>query len=266
MEHANFQPPHSPSNEEDVKMVRIPTSSVEEDGKIAVTVHFPSTEEEEEEVKIVKIEKIAETPAYYFDYFHENFLNRHHSFYDICKLCNKKIEAYICTYTNIIDIEGEVLEVRIPYINVEMTQHVRQFHPTDYVGFLNPPPYHGSTFISGFQSVPSAPSFTLPTTMSAALEPNKSYFVSAIREVDTPYCRQQLWTLEDIDDASWREIWAPPSLTNLVLERDDSGELYLSQKKKERVLRSIFIYYLGYAGPVTAPTAYNFHFFEKLSK
>ena len=128
-----------------------------------------------------------------------------------------------------------------------MDLHVNRFHPADYEDFLNPPP----------EKLQRSLSFIMPTTMSAALEPNKSYSVRRIREVDTAYCRKQLWTLVDIDDEGWWEIWAPASLIKLVLERYDSGDLYLSQKKKDRVMKSIFIYYLGYRGPVTAPTLYE---------
>ena len=238
MEHANFQPQHSPSSEEDAK--------------IDETEHTPSTEEED--VKIVEtvlspLVKKAETPTCYCDFC---FLSPDRCFfYDKCELCNKKIDSKYSTNIRNFKhyIGGEVLEVN-------MDLHVNRFHPADYEDFLNPPPEKLQRPLSRF---------IIPQAMSEALEPNKSYSVSEIREVDTAYCRKQLWTLVDIDDEGWWEVWAPASLTKLVLERDDKGEIYLSQKKKHRVLTSIFIYYLGYRGPVTAPTSYNLHFYEKRS-
>ena len=230
MEHANFQPQHSPSSEEDAK--------------IDETEHTPSTEEED--VKIVECNYCFLSPDRSF-------------FYDKCELCNKKIGSKYSSSIRSFKhyIGGEVLEVTLGrYVNVNMDLHVNRFHPADYEDFLNPPP----------EKLQRSLSFIMPTTMSAALEPNKSYSVRRIREVDTAYCRKQLWTLVDIDDEGWWEIWAPPSLTKLVLERNDKMEIYLSQKKKHRVLTSIFIYYLGYRGPVTAPTSYNLRFYEKNSK
>ena len=177
--------------------------------------------------------------------------------YNICKLCNVKIpfqkEDVVCN----------------------MVEHVKRWHPANYDAFLNLLPCtlseeDGSTFISDFQiqkrQCVERFSTSGPTSMSVGVEPHKTYSVSEIREADTAYGPQQLWTLTDIDDGSWREIWAPPSLTNLVLERNDSGGLYLSQKKKEKVVTSILIYYLGYTGPLTAPTSYILRFYEKCSK
>ena len=246
MEHVNLHvlnQRHSPSSEEDVKIVETGHSNQQ---------HTPSSEKEED----VKIVKIAETIQ--CDDCHEKFLNLHHSFYEKCELCNKKIGYKYSFNTSSFKyyIGGEVLEATLgPHANVNMDGHVKRFHPADYANFLNPPA----------EKLQRPPSFITPTTMSAALEPRKSYSVSAIREVDTAYCRKQLWTLVDIDDEGWWEIWAPPFLTKLVLERHDNAEIYLSQKKKERVLTSIFIYYLGYTGLVAALTSYNLHFYEKRS-
>ena len=104
------------------------------------------------------------------------------------------------------------------------------------------------------------------SSMSLGLILRRKYFVSEIREVEGLFGRQQVWTLVDIDDNSSRKIWAPPSLAETVTERDDNGVLYFSQKKRDIVLKSVTLHYLGYTGRVTAPTAYNFDFYEKLSK
>ena len=91
----------------------------------------------------------------------------------------------------------------------------------------------------------------------------RKYSVREIKEVESRFGRQQVWTLVDKEDVTSREIWAPPSLAETVTERDVNGVLYFSQKKRDIVVKSVLLHYLGYTGLPTAPASYNFDFCRK---
>ena len=88
----------------------------------------------------------------------------------------------------------------------------------------------------------------------------RKYSVREIKEVERRFGRQQVWTLVDKEDATSRKIWAPPSLAETVTEPDVNGVLYFSQKKRDIVVKSVLLHYLGYRW---APASYNFDFCRK---
>ena len=101
------------------------------------------------------------------------------------------------------------------------------------------------------------------TSMSEGLVPNRKYSVKEIIQVDTPFGRKQIWTLVDIDDGSWREIWSPESLKITVTDLDEAGLHTLSEKKRTLVKTSLILHYFGFTGPLKKPLSYNFDFCRK---
>ena len=122
-----------------------------------------------------------------------------------------------------------------------------------------------STFINDFHTrkVQRIKQTTAISSMSLGLVLRRKYSVREIKEVESRFGRQQVWTLVDKEDATSRKIWAPPSLAETVTERDVNGVLYFSQKKRDIVLKSVLLHYLGYTGLPTAPASYNFEFCTK---
>ena len=92
---------------------------------------------------------------------------------------------------------------------------------------------------------------------------NRKYSVKEIIQVDTPFGRKQIWTLVDIDDGSWREIWSPESLKITVTDLDEAGLHTLSEKKRTLVKTSLILHYFGFTGPLKKPLSYNFDFCRK---
>ena len=97
------------------------------------------------------------------------------------------------------------------------------------------------------------------------LVPTRKYSVTEITEVGTTHGRQQIWALVDILDGSSCKIWAPTALAETVRARDEAGVGYLAMKKCRIVIECIIIHYLGYRGPLTAPS-YKFNLCRKKSK
>ena len=122
-----------------------------------------------------------------------------------------------------------------------------------------------NTFINDFltQKAQRIEQANTISSMSLGLVLRRKYSVREIKEVESRFGRQQVWTLVDKEDATSRKIWAPPSLAETVTERDVNGVLYFSQKKRDIVLKSVLLHYLGYTGLPTAPASYNFDFCRK---
>ena len=97
------------------------------------------------------------------------------------------------------------------------------------------------------------------------LVPTRKYSVTEITEVGTTHGRQQIWSLVDKSENSFRKIWAPTALAETVRARDEAGVDYLAMKKCRIVIKRIIIHYLGYRGPLTAPS-YKFNLCIKKSK
>ena len=94
----------------------------------------------------------------------------------------------------------------------------------------------------------------------------RKYSVREIKEVESRFGRQQVWTLVDKEDATSRKIWAPPSLAETVTERDVNGVLYFSQKKRDIVVKSVILHYLGCTDAFKGSKTYKFNLSGKYSK
>ena len=100
-------------------------------------------------------------------------------------------------------------------------------------------------------------------SMSVGLEPNRKYSVEEIKQVDTPFGRQQIWTLVDIVNGHVRPIRSPESLQITVTDPDADGLHCLSEKKRALVKTSLILHYFGFTGPLKNPLSYNFDFCRK---
>ena len=104
------------------------------------------------------------------------------------------------------------------------------------------------------------------SSMSVGLVLRRKYSVREIKEVESRFGRQQVWTLVDKEDATSRKIWAPPSLAETVTERDVNGVLYFSQKKRDIVVKSVILHYLGCTDTFKGSKTYKFNLSGKYSK